>query len=977
MRKIIFLLFSFLSVQITNAQINPQWATKYSANGDYSAKYTCITKDKSDNIYAAGYTVNISNNRDYLVVKMNPNGDTLWTRTFNGSDNSDDEITAIAIDKNENVCATGFANGNGTGNDILTVKLNSNGDTLWTRVYNYTNEDDEGNSIAVDTAGNIFVTGQSDSDPSSNNNDDYITIKYNASGTQQWATRYGSTSTDRAVKIVTDLIGNCYITGRSNNGIDDNFVTIKYDSNGVQKFLKVYDGGGTDRAVAMAIDPSYAAIYVTGRSNNGNDDDIVTLKYNTSAGTLMWTKVYNNVDDDKPVAIVVDAGGFVYVTGQTDVDATTNRNWNFVTIKYSNTSVQQAGWPKTFNGATNNDDIPTAIAVAQNGDVYISGETDTDPSAATINFDFATVKYNSAGVLQWLRTIAGTQTTTDAPFGIVLDNSSQPIVAGGIQNLVTFKDAIAVKYDVTGTVIWNKSFLGTGDNSDNAYAITLDASDNVYIAGYSIDRETDRNMTTVKLNSLGDTQWVRKYNGTSYISFDAANAIAVDASGFVYTVGYTKNSGTSNDFTVLKYNSVGDSVWIKKYNNPLVNGSDKANSVALDASGNVYVTGYSETDNSSIISDDYFTVRYNSVGTQLWVARYNGSGNGEDRATQILLGTTGVYVCGKSWNGNYFDYTLVKYDFNGVQQWMSNNSIFFGDNVPAKMVIDNNENIYITGKGTTIGNTEYDYFLVKYNSSGIKQWSNVYNGIANGNDEATAIALDNSGNCFITGLSDADANPSIINYDYLTIAFNANGDTLWTKTYNGSANGNDIATAIVTDGTGNIYVTGESDNGSVGSPNLNIVTLNYNTAGSLLLYANYNGTGNRTDSPNAIAVRNGNVYVCGESYGSAASQKDLIVIKYMDFNVGLNEINAKNNSLISVYPNPAKDFFNVDFSKIADSKKNTFFVLYNELGLEVKRVDVKNSSSQLIERENIYSGIYFFKVIQDGAIIGVGKISFQ
>ena len=63
---------------------------------------------------------------------------------------------------------------------------------------------------------------------------------------------------------------------------------------------------------------------------------------------------------------------------------------------------------------------------------------------------------------------------------------------------------------------------------------------------------------------------------------------------------------------------------------------------------------------------------------------------------------------------------------------MSNNSIFFGDNVPSKMAIDNSENIYITGKGTTIGNIEYDCFLVKYNSSGIKQWSNVYNGAASG-----------------------------------------------------------------------------------------------------------------------------------------------------------------------------------------------------------------------------------------------------
>lgn len=68
-------------------------------------------------------------------------------------------------------------------------------------------------------------------------------------------------------------------------------------------------------------------------------------------------------------------------------------------------------------------------------------------------------------------------------------------------------------------------------------------------------------------------------------------------------------------------------------------------------------------------------------------------------------------------------------------------------------------------------------------------------------------------------------NSAQINYDYFTIAYNSNGDTLWTRTYNGSGNGNDKATAIAADGAGNIIVTGESENGSLGNSNLNIVTL--------------------------------------------------------------------------------------------------------------------------------------------------------
>lgn len=183
-------------------------------------------------------------------------------------------------------------------------------------------------------------------------------------------------------------------------------------------------------------------------------------------------------------------------------------------------------------------------------------------------------------------------------------------------------------------------------------------------------------------------------------------------------------------FTVIKYNSNGDSVWINKYNNALINGSDKANSIALDNSGNCYVCGYSETSNNFVVSDDFLLIKYNSSGAQQWAVKYNGTANGEDRAEQLLIGTTGIYVSGKSWNGNYNDFTLVKYNFNGVRRWVKSNTLFFGDNNPSQCYLDNSENIIMVGKGTTIGNTEYDYFTVKYDAAGNLLWSKIVNGAA-------------------------------------------------------------------------------------------------------------------------------------------------------------------------------------------------------------------------------------------------------
>jgi len=109
-------------------------------------------------------------------------------------------------------------------------------------------------------------------------------------------------------------------------------------------------------------------------------------------------------------------------------------------------------------------------------------------------------------------------------------------------------------------------------------------------------------------------------------------------------------------------------VWVARYNGPGDSG-DYAYAIAIDNSGNIYVTGYSY---GSGTYDDYATVKYDSSGVEQWVARYNGPGNYEDWAFAIALDNSGnVYVTGWSMgSGTEYDYATIKYSSTGIREDM-------------------------------------------------------------------------------------------------------------------------------------------------------------------------------------------------------------------------------------------------------------------------------------------------------------------
>jgi len=165
---------------------------------------------------------------------------------------------------------------------------------------------------------------------------------------------------------------------------------------------------------------------------------------------------------------------------------------------------------------------------------------------------------------------------------------------------------------------WVAKYNGPGNLGDEARALVVDDSGNVYVTGSSTGNGTSYDYTTIKYAPDGDTLWVRRYNG-SLNGQDYAHALAVDASGNIYVTGYSYEIGTDYDYTTIKYSPNGNTLWVRSYNNYE---DDYARALVVDTSGNVSVTGESYAGTSA--EYDYATIKYAPNGDTLWVRRYNG-----------------------------------------------------------------------------------------------------------------------------------------------------------------------------------------------------------------------------------------------------------------------------------------------------------------------------------------------------------------
>jgi uncharacterized protein YjiK len=329
-------------------------------------------------------------------------------------------------------------------------------------------------------------------------------------------------------------------------------------------------------------------------------------------------------------------------------------------------------------GSTSND-LANGIALDASGNVYITGYFYGTATFGAIsktsagNADIFVAKYSSSGTLQWVQSAGGT--SNDAATGIAVDASGNVYITGYFFVTATFgatsktsaggSDIFVAKYSSSGTLQWVQSAGGT--SSDDANGIAIDASGNVYITGYFYGTATfgatsktsagNADIFVAKYDPVGTAwSWVESAGGTST---DAATGIAVDASGNVYITGYfystatfgvsSKTSAGSADIFIAKYSNSGTLLWVQSVGGTSI---DVAFGIALDASGNVYITGYfyvtatfGATSKTSVGSADIFLAKYSNTGTLQWVQ--SAGGTDYDYANGIAIDASGnVYIAG-------------------------------------------------------------------------------------------------------------------------------------------------------------------------------------------------------------------------------------------------------------------------------------------------------------------------------------------
>ena len=394
-------------------------------------------------------------------------------------------------------------------------------------------------------------------------------------------------------------------------------------------------------------------------------------------------------------------------------------------------------WGQDIGTAT--DERGFDVAVDASGNIYVTGQFFGTTNLGGANLvslgsgEVFVAKYNSLGVHQWSQRFGGT--SSDGGTSVAVDAAGNVLVAGFFQGTANFggvdlvsggsTEIFLARYNSSGTHVWSQRFGSTF--ADEPMSIAVDSGSNILVTGYfggtvsfggaGLVSAGGFDAFVAKYNSSGTHLWSQRFGGTAS---DLGLGIAVDGTN-VLVSGYfslTANFGGANlvsagsaDVFIAKYNSSGTHQWSQRFGGI---GSDEGNKVAVDASGNVVATGiFASTVNfggATLVSagnDDIFLAKFNSAGVHQWSQRF-GSTN-IDTPEDVAVDPAGNVLMSGSFSG----------------------PVSFG------------------GSAFTSVGAATDMFMAKYNSAGVHKWSRRAGNTSA--DDATAIAVDASGNVLVTG----------------------------------------------------------------------------------------------------------------------------------------------------------------------------------------------------------------------------------
>ncbi len=304
--------FSLFLIKI-NSREEITWNKAYSSDRENILNSITETSDGGFVIAGRYYTYGTGNDR-FLVVKFNSSGNIVWSKTY--SDNFTDEALFVKEDAQGNLVVVGNTLYSESSSSILILKLNSDGEVIWSKTYGGNNLD-HATSFAITQTNEYLITGYSNSFGTGNY--DIFLMKIDSNGNLIWCNSYGKEKNDRATSIIKTSDGNFIVAGYTQSfGISgSDFLCMKLNSDGKISWAKIYKGYTNDLAYTVTELPNgNYAIGGNTLSFGGGNKDLLLLGINPQ-GNILWSKTYGGSDFEGIGKMVGTPDEGILITGWT------------------------------------------------------------------------------------------------------------------------------------------------------------------------------------------------------------------------------------------------------------------------------------------------------------------------------------------------------------------------------------------------------------------------------------------------------------------------------------------------------------------------------------------------------------------------------------------------------------------------------------------------------------------------------------
>jgi len=425
-------------------------------------------------------------------------------------------------------------------------------------------------------------------------------------------------------------------------GVSLFFTTLSAQQTYINKEWDMSNGNpGQYDQIASDIDPNGNLVYITNHLNNSNNTDIF-LNCIHPNGNVAWQQVCPSsaTQDDYGADLKIDASGNIYVTGAHN----NGSNQDYFVAKYDQMGTLL--WQQNYNGNANGDDVPSAIDIDANGNVYVTG---TSYGGWTLT-DIVTVKYDNNGNQQWVKKY-NFNNKVEVATDIKVDNAGNILVLGTSANNWSNSDFVVRKYAPNGSVLATKRHNSPGNGYDLPTELVVDTNNNVFVTG-TTENGNNKNIKTIAYNSNLQLQWVDYIDKSG--NADEGYGICVDLTGNIIITGYCTKANGGTDIIVRKYNSTGTQLWEYIRSAPIDTDIAKGRKVTTDASNNIYLASEIQLNNSR----DFSLVSLDNNGNIRYAKDFNLPQN--NSARQIIQKNDNIYITGISDSATTKKATTVK-----------------------------------------------------------------------------------------------------------------------------------------------------------------------------------------------------------------------------------------------------------------------------------------------------------------------------